>query len=71
MVNETQNLRYEVVTGIDANKTILTTGSTGVISYDTSTLVVAGSITEDDGSKFYGFSVDSNVSDVIYYNAIR
>jgi len=70
VVNETDNLTYEYFVGIDANKTILTTGSTGVISYDTATLFVSvGAVTDDDGSKFFGFSVDSDASDVIYYEA--
>ena len=70
VVNETDNLTYEYFVGIDANKTVLTTGSTGVISYDTATLFVSvGSVTDDDGTMFYGFSVDSDASDVIYYEA--
>jgi len=72
VVNETDNLTYEYFVGIDANKTVLTTGSTGVISYDTATLFVSvGAVTDDDGTKFFGFSVDSDASDVIYYEARR
>jgi len=72
VVNETDNLKYEYFVGMDANKTVLTTGSTGVISYDTATLFISvGATTDDDGTQFFGFSVNSDASDVFYYEARR
>ena len=71
IVNETDNIVDEKVYGMDANKTILTTGSTGVITYDETTNVTLGSVTDADSTTCYGFSYVNSGADVLMYKADR
>lgn len=71
VVNETDNVVHEKFTGMDANKTVLTTGSTGVITYATTTSISLGTVQDTGASACYGFSYVNSGTDTIMYKAIR
>jgi len=71
VVNLTDNLVDEKYTDMDTNATILTTGSTGVITYPETSTIVIGTITDEDGDACYGFSYVNSGSDKLQYNVIR
>jgi hypothetical protein len=71
VVNETDNLVDEKFVGMDTNKTVLTTGSTGVITYDETTNITIGTVTNALGASCYGFSYVNSGADVLMYKANR
>lgn len=71
VINETDNTVDVKVVGMDANKTVLTTGSTGAITYVETTNITLGSVTDASSVTCYGFQFTATSGDVLIYKANR